>query len=136
MAEKTIEPIVESLSKAPAFDKEKTIAFLKNYGDGFTNDSYVDWAKEKGKTLQPPKPLNPEFAKTSFAKQHYGDPVSYADQYLNDDDFLNWYWEGVYPDILEDYYSRQGIDDDYERSFGPVDSEEKYQAYLKWKENN
>ena len=28
------------------------------------------------------------------------------------------------------------IDDDYERSYGPVDTKEKYNAYLKWKEDN
>lgn len=136
MAFKTPGPIIDKAVNIPPFDKEKTVAYLKNYGDGFTNDDYVDWAKKKGKTLLPPKPLNPEFAKTSFAKQHYGEPISYADQYLNDDEYLQGYWNDAFEDILEDYFNNLDIDGDYERSFGPVDSEEKYNAYLKWKENN
>ncbi len=130
----TPKPIVDRLGKIPAFNKERTIAFLKQYGDGFTNDDYVDWAKKKGKTLSAPKPLNPEFAKTEFAKQHYGEPVSYADQYLNDDEYLEGYWNDAYEDINEHYFSGLGIDDDYERSFGPVTNDEQYQSYLKWKE--
>lgn len=136
MAFKTPTPIVDNLSKVPPFDKEKIVAYLKNYGNGFTNDDYVDWAKKKGKTLLPPKPLNPEFAKTSYVRQFYGEPVTYADQYLNDDEYLQGYWNDAYEDILEDYYSQLGIDADYERSYGPVTNEDQYQAYLKWKGNN
>lgn len=99
MAYKDPQGLINNLTKIPAFDKERTVAFLKQYGDGFTNDDYVEWAKKKGKTLQPPKPLDPEFAKTEFAKQHYGEPVSYADQYLNDDEYLEGYWNDAYEDI-------------------------------------
>lgn len=34
---------------------------------------------------------------------------------------------------LEEDYEYGDIDEDYERSYGPVDTREKYQSYLKWK---
>ena len=110
MAFKEVDPIVESLSKAPAFDKEKTQAYLKQYGTGMTDDAYVDFAKRKGKTLQPPKPLNPEFLKTDYAKQNYGDAkTTYSDQYLNDDDFLTEFWNDLWEDILD--YHKESVGD-------------------------
>lgn len=33
-------------------------------------------------------------------------------------------------------YQYDDVDDDYERSYGPVDNPQKYRAYLEWKENN
>ena len=102
MADKRPDTIIQRLGTVPPFNKEKVVKYLKQFGDGFTNDDYVEWAKRVGKTLQPPKPLNPEFAETSFAKQHYGEPVSYADQYLNDDDYLKEYWNDAYEAILEE----------------------------------
>ena len=121
----------------PAFNKDALVSFLKQYGSGFTDDEYEEWAKKKGKELKS-RPLNPEFLKTSFAKQWYGDRTeTYADQYLNDDEWLQEVWPDVAEDAI-DYYTVEGyepkdaIDGDYERSYGPVDTRQKYDAYLKW----
>ena len=58
--------------------------------------------------------------------------------------FANEFGTSLKRDALNDIYDRalkKGyfgtfIDDDYERAYGPVDNEEKYKSYLKWKENN
>ena len=36
---------------------------------------------------------------------------------------------------IDDFEPPETIDGDYERSWGPVDTKEKYDAYLKWKKN-
>lgn len=41
----------------------------------------------------------------------------------------------IYERALKKAYFGTSIDDDYERSYGPVDTDEKYQEYLKWIKN-
>lgn len=118
----------------PPYNKEAAVKYWKNYGDGFTDDAYESWAKERGKQLKPRTPLNPEFAKTQLARQSWFDPEhdgTYKDQYLADDEWLEETWNDLFAEMLEEV-----VDGDFTRSYGPIDSAEKYDAYLKWKENN
>lgn len=127
----------QAMAKIPAFDKAATISFLKQYGDAMTDYGYEAWAKERGKQLAPKTPTPGYDPQQSFFAQHMN-PDTYANQYLNDDEWLQEYFKENYNDIDEYItdYGYDGIDDDYERSFGPVNSREKYDSYLKWKENN
>ena len=124
----------EALVNVPPFNREVMVKHFQNYGDGFTDDAYEEWAKKKGKALKG-KPLNPEFLKTDFARQWYGDRTeTFKDQYINDDEWLEESWPYYADEIYGDANVYFDIDGDYERSFGPVDSYDKYQSYLKWKE--
>lgn len=119
--------------ETPPYDKGALVKYFENYGSGFTDDAYEEWAKKKGKPLQG-KPLNPEFLKTDFAKQWYGDRTeTYKDQYSNDDEWLEESWPYYADDIYETANEYFDIDGDYERSYGPVDSYEKYKQYLESK---
>ena len=90
------------IEKVPEFDIDAIRRYYKQYGDGFTDDAYEEWANKKGKKLAPKRPFNEEFAKTDFKKQYYGDSEgTYQDQYLNDEDFLRESWEVEYPYIKE-----------------------------------
>lgn len=129
----------ESL-KIPAFNKDAIVAYLKQYGTGFTDDNYKAWATKKGKKVVG-KPLDPAFLKTDFGRQNYGDAKeTYADQYLNDDEWLQEAWNELYEDA-QDYYDNydevefDDVDGDYERSYGPVDTRAKYKQYQDWKAN-
>ena len=135
MAETYKNPLAQAdaISKIPEFNKEAIVRYLKNYGSGFDDDNYEAWAKQKGKPLQG-KPLNPEFLKTSFAKQWYGDRTeTYADQYLNDDEWLQEVWPDVAEDALE--YNRQFApkDADEERAWGPSHENEDLEELYKYK---
>lgn len=97
----------EAISKVPQYSKDALVKYLKNFGSGFDDDAYEEWANKKGKPLQG-KPLNPEFLKTDFAKQWYGDRTeTYKDQYLNDDEWLQEMWPDVAEDALEYYNSEK-----------------------------
>ena len=103
MAFKNPDQLVKGWSpaKPSEYDREATINYLKQFGDGFTDDAYEEWAKKKGKTLAPRTPLNPDFAESSYAKQNYGNVGTYRDQYLNDDEWLENFWDTDWSDILE-----------------------------------
>lgn len=132
----------QKIWSVPKYNKDAIVSYLKQYGTGETDDIYKEWALKKGRQLKPTK-LNPEFLKTDFARQTYGDATeTYADQYLNDDEWLQERWPEIAEDAL-DYYNNiedqeyEGVDADYERSYGPVDTRSKYAAYLEWlKEGN
>ena len=125
--------LAQNLNNIPPYNKEATVKYWTQFGDGFTDDAYESWAKEKGKQLKPRTPLNPEFAKTQLARQTWQNPEkdgTYKDQYLADDEWLQESWNELFDEILE--YSGL-IDEDYTRSYGPIDSADKYNHYLQWK---
>jgi len=122
----------EAISKTPTFNKAALVAYLKNYGSGFTDDAYEEWAKKKGKQLQG-KPLNPEFLKTDFAKQWYGDRTeTYADQYLNDDEWLQEMWPDVAEDALE-YNQAFAIQDQSGRTYSSLSEAQEHSKMLEQK---
>lgn len=99
--EQSINQMVEE-TKTPPFDKEAIKTYYKQFGDGFTDDAYELWAEQKGKKLGPKTPFDKGFAETDYKKQHYGGADgTYADQYLNDEEFLREAWETIYPDVQE-----------------------------------
>ena len=129
MAQVFKNPLAQSQAwQVPKYNKAALVAYLKNYGSGFTDDEYEKWAKAKGKELKA-TPLNPEFLKTSFAKQWYGDKTTtYADQYLNDDEWLKESWP-AYAEDANEYYEtvkpqKVEKDEDQERSWGPQEDDE------------
>lgn len=133
------EPYKNPLAQAeaiatPPYNKAALVKYFENYGSGFTDDAYEEWAKKKGKELKK-TPLNKDFIGTDYHKQYYGADrdYTYRDQYSNDDEWLEESWPYYANDIYEEANKYFDIDDDYERSWGPVDTPEKYQAYLKWK---
>ena len=70
--------------------------------------------------------------RTAYHKQWYGADrdYTYKDQYSNDDEWLEESWP-YYADYIYDQASDYfDIDGDYERSWGPVDTYEKYKQYL------
>lgn len=93
----------EAISKVPPFDKAKMVSYFKNYGSGFTDDAYEEWAKARGKELKK-TPLNPAFIGTDYHKQWYGADrdYTYKDQYLNDDEWLEESWPYYADDITEE----------------------------------
>lgn len=121
----------EAISEVPPYDKKALVKFLKNYGSGFEDDAYEQWANKKGRELKK-TPLNPAFIGTAYHKQWYGADrdYTYKDQYSNDDEWLEESWP-YYADYIYDQASDYfDIDGDYERSWGPVDTYEKYKQYL------
>ena len=131
---KTPLELANNFNKNSDFVKSRIVNFLQNYASSETDDSYEQWAAQQGKQLAPKKPFDPEFAKTDYKKQYYGDAEgSYSDQYLNDEDFLKYADQSLAADGMWDDYEYAGIDGDYERSYGPVRNDEGYQAYLEWK---
>lgn len=125
MAFKNPVDLANDINKVPAFNKQALVRYLKNYGSGFDDDNYEEWATKKGKKLNK-TPLNPNFIGTSFHKQWYGDghDYTYAPQYLEDDEWLQEVWKDVYDEALEynRNFSREDADD--ERSWGPALSDE------------
>ena len=130
MAQVFKSPLAQSQAwQVPKYNKAALVAYLKNYGSGFTDDAYEEWAKKKGKPLQS-KPLNKDFIGTPYHRQYYGDKTTtYADQYLNDDEWLQEAWPS-YSEDATDYYEtikpqKVERDEDYERSWGE-DSDKYY----------
>ena len=98
----------EAISKVAPFNKEAIVSYLKNYGSGFDDDAYEEWATKKGKELKK-TPLNKDFIGTDYHKQWYGEghDYTYAPQYLEDEEWLQEVW----PDIADDaneYYKLKG----------------------------
>ena len=109
----------ESLKQPNGYDRARVLNFLENFGDHVTDDSYLDFAKERGIT-----PGTPD------------EKRGYYNEYIKNEDFLKHVYDeldkyGEWED--EDEVEYKDIDEDYERSYGPVDTQEKYNAYLKWK---
>lgn len=104
-------PLAQSqdLQKVPPYNKEKLVAHLKNYGSGFTDDAYEDWAKAKGRELKK-TPLNKDFIGTDYHKQYYGADKNYTykDQYLNDDEWLQESWPYYADEILQEEEDLKG----------------------------
>lgn len=124
----------QAISEVPPYSKDALVKFLKNYGSGFTDDAYEEWAKKKGRELKK-TPLNKDFIGTDYHKQWYGADrdYTYKDQYINDDEWLEESWPYYADDIYDQASDFFDIDGDYERSYGPVDSYSKYKDYLRTK---
>lgn len=89
--------------KVPEYNREHAVAYFNNYGDGFVDDAYDNWLKEKGRPAAARRPLNPEFAKTSLAKQSYFEPTTNRDVWLNDDEWLKEMWAEEYYPYIDEY---------------------------------
>lgn len=76
-----------------------------------------------------------------FAKYPKNENESYEDydgrvysDYANEFGYLErGALNDIYERALKKAYFGSDIDSDYERSWGPVDTDEKYQEYLEWK---
>lgn len=114
---KTPLELASKFAQNNAYNRSRVLNFLENFGDHVTDDVYVDFAKEKG------------FEPKNYDKEGRG----YYNEYINNEDFLKHIHEqGVLNGDWDDY-EYAGIDDDYERSYGPVRDDRGYQAYLDWK---
>ena len=120
MAFKTPDQLANNLYKNHAYDKERVLNFLENYGDHMTDDAYVEFAKSKG------------FEPKNYDEKGRG----YYNEYIKNEDFLKHVSDSLAENGEWDDYQYAGIDADYERSFGSVDTPEKYKAYLQWKKEN
>lgn len=106
----------ESLKQPNPYDKARVLNFLENYGDHVTDDAYLDFAKARGITPGAPD-------------QKRG----YYNEYITNEDFLKHVNDEKEKAGEWDDYEFAGIDDDYQRSYGPVTNSEQYDSYLKWK---
>lgn len=109
----------EALNKVNDYDKERVLNFLQNYGDHVTDDAYLDFAKQKGIKVGTPN-----------------EKRGYYDEYIQNEDFLKNVHDALASACEWDDYEYAGIDDDYERAFGPVTNKDQYHHYLEWKKNN
>lgn len=124
----------ETTNQIPEFNKDALVRYLKNYGSGFDDDAYEQWATQKGKQLTK-TPLNPEFVGTPYHKQWYGEghDYTYAPQYLEDEDWLREVWNNAYQDALDynELYAPRDADD--ERSWGPAYEDEELDEEYNYK---
>jgi len=96
--------LANAIQSVPPYSKEKTIAYLEQFGDHVTDEAYEDWAKKQNKKIGPREPIttNPEVLNTSYFREHQNPEGSYRNQYLKDDFFLKDFWENNYDAILGD----------------------------------
>lgn len=91
-----------TLEDVPEFNKDAIVKYLKNFGSGFVDDEYEEWAKKNGRELKKSQ-LNKDFIGTPYHKQWYGADrdYTYAPQYLEDEDWLKEKWQKDFEDILD-----------------------------------
>ena len=102
-------PIEQSKAwQMPPYNKDALVSYLKQYGSGFTDDEYEEWAKAKGRELKK-TPLNKDFIGTDYHKQYYGEghDYTYAPQYLEDEEWLQEVWP-TFSEDAQDYYETKG----------------------------
>lgn len=94
MAQTFKNPLAQSqdLQKVPPYNRQATYDWLSNYGDDITDDVYRRWATSQGKPLK------------GIQGPH---SITYRDQYLQDEDWLQHVWNEAHPDILR-YLNEKG----------------------------